>query len=132
VVRRNGAVTTASVIRSVAQVVTNTRRSLSLPAGQSAWFDGTTLAQEKADVDGEASWTDGILVVNDRSLSYMIDALRPYYPGIIRLDSDVAALRVTGVFSLADPRHALDALAQTLLVRVRSLMPYFISVTTPA
>jgi transmembrane sensor len=132
VVRRNGAVTTASVIRSVAQVVTNTRRALSLPAGQSARFDGTTLAQEKADVDGETSWTDGILVVNDRSLSYMIDALRPYYPGIIRLDPDIAALRVTGVFSLANPRQALDALAQTLPVRVRRLTPYFISVTTPA
>src|SRR5262249_19519854 len=80
VVRRNGALVTASAIRSGARVVTNTRRSLALPAGQSARFDGTTLVQETADVDGETSWTDGVLVVNDRPLSYMIDTLRPYYP----------------------------------------------------
>ncbi|KHK49835.1 iron dicitrate transport regulator FecR [Ralstonia sp. A12] len=66
------------------------------------------------------AWTRGIVEVERQPLADVINALRPYHRGVIELQSDVAALRVTGRFPL-DVRRALQVLAETLPIRVREL-----------
>lgn len=132
VVSYDGSSTTTTVIRAQARIVIAGGGPVDLPAGRRAWLDRGVLQHEEADVESETLWTEGVLVVNDRPISYMVDALRPYFPGIIRLHSEVAGLRVTGVFRLDDPQQAMDMLAQTLPVRVSWFTPYFVSVTTQA
>ncbi|MCY1644731.1 FecR family protein [Methylorubrum sp. SL192] len=80
-----------------------------------------------ADRDAATAWLDGLLVAKDRPLAAIVDKLRPYFPGVIRVDPSVSALRVTGVFSLKDPSAALDALAESLDLSISRLTHYWVS-----
>ncbi|MCF8479917.1 MAG: FecR family protein [Rhodospirillum sp.] len=63
--------------------------------------------------DQVGSWRTGELVVQDRSITEVVDALRPYYNGaIVFANGEVGDLRVTGVYDLNNPMQALRALAQ--------------------
>jgi len=48
----------------------------------------------------------------------VIEALRPYRPGVLRLDPAIAQLRVSGLFRLDNPQQVLDTLARTLPIRI--------------
>ncbi|MNT72156.1 fec operon regulator FecR [compost metagenome] len=54
----------------------------------------------------------------------MIDALRPYRRGLLRISPEVRQLRVQGVFPLDDSDRALTALEETLAVRVERYGPW--------
>lgn len=71
-----------------------------------------------------ADWLSGRLNVLDDSLQAVVDALRPYYRGFVRVDPAVRALRVQGVFPLDEPQRAFVALAETLPVRVDHYSPW--------
>lgn len=77
--------------------------------------------------DGEqhrADWLSGRLNVLDDSLASVIDALRPYCRGFVRVEPEVRGLRVQGVFPLDAPQRAFAALAETLPVRVEHYSPW--------
>lgn len=72
-----------------------------------------------------ATWTSGQLVANDKPLRAVIDGIRPWYHGwIVARGAGIDRLRVTGVYSLQDPRAALDALAAAHDARVRHISPW--------
>ncbi|MNI78379.1 fec operon regulator FecR [compost metagenome] len=54
----------------------------------------------------------------------MVEALRPYSRGFVRLAPQVRGLRVQGVFPLDDPDRAFNALAETLPIRVDRYSPW--------
>ncbi|MDT4829116.1 hypothetical protein FQZ97_625300 [compost metagenome] len=54
----------------------------------------------------------------------MVEALRPYHRGLIRVAPAVRPLRVQGVYPLDDPERALTALAETLPIRVSHYGPW--------
>lgn len=98
------------------------------------WHQGTRLALDagaslRLTSDGpdniqpnnawRAAWQDGMLVVRDEPLADVIDALRAYRSGWIRVSPQAAQLRVLGAFPLDDTDAALDSLAQTLPITVR-------------
>ncbi len=60
----------------------------------------------------------------DEPLEAVIDALRPYRSGLIRVAPSVRELRVQGVYPLDDPYRALTALAETLPIRVQHYGPW--------
>ncbi|MCD9006773.1 FecR domain-containing protein [Luteimonas sp. XNQY3] len=72
---------------------------------------------------GMADWIDGRLAVLDAPLAEVVDRLRSYRHGLLRLAPDAAALRVQGVFPLDDSGRALAALAETLPLQVRRFGP---------
>jgi transmembrane sensor len=51
-------------------------------------------------------------------LSEVVQALRPYRHGFIRISPAAARLQVLGAFPLDDSDRVLDALEQTLPIRV--------------
>jgi transmembrane sensor len=71
-----------------------------------------------------ADWLNGRLSVTDEPLEAVIDSLRPYLPGYVRVDPHARHLRVQGVFPLDDPRRALAALGETLPLQVRRFGPW--------
>jgi transmembrane sensor len=78
-------------------------RQLDLQEGQAALlrYSGIEpLAQEQRQ---RAAWLQGRLEVLDEPLHQVIDALRDYLPGYIRLAPGVRDLRVQGVFPLTSP-----------------------------
>ncbi|MEN8639768.1 FecR family protein [Pseudomonas sichuanensis] len=99
-------------------------RQLDLQEGQAALLRNSgieLLAQEQRQ---RAAWLEGRLEVLDEPLHQVIDALRDYQPGFIRLAPEVRSLRVQGVFPLDQPREALQALSETLPIRIEHYGPW--------
>ncbi len=74
-----------------------------------------------------AAWRDGMLAADDWTLADVVDAVRPYFAGHIRLDPAAAGLRVFGIFRLQID-EVLAALAQALPVAVRRFGPWLVSI----
>lgn len=89
-----------------------------LAPGQAAWMTptGTTPGTEAAPT--AAVWQQGLFVVNDRPLGEVVDALRPYRHGLLRITPEAARLRVHGSYPLDDTGRALAIIADTLPVAV--------------
>jgi transmembrane sensor len=71
----------------------------------------------------EDAWLDGRLDVDDESLGAVVDALRPYRYGLLRVSPAAAGLRVFGVFPLDDSDRTLQSLAQVLPITVKQYGP---------
>ncbi|WP_110968776.1 FecR family protein [Pseudomonas huaxiensis] len=95
-----------------------------IPEGQSALLLPGRIALVNGDQRYRSDWLSGRLNVLDESLDQVVEALRPYSRGFVRVDPKVRGLRVQGVFPLDQPERALDALAETLPIRVDRYSPW--------
>ncbi|MFJ5283147.1 FecR domain-containing protein [Pseudomonas sp. NPDC088429] len=92
--------------------------------GQAALLSTRNITSASDDERGRAEWLNGRLNVLDESLEQVIDALRPYHRGFLRVAPEVRGLRVQGVFPLDAPDRTLDALAETLPIRINRYSPW--------
>ncbi|QVM93393.1 FecR family protein [Pseudomonas entomophila] len=92
--------------------------------GQAALLRGSGIEPLADEQRQRAAWLDGRLEVLDEPLHAVIDALRPYQRGYLRLAPAVGDLRVQGVFPLDQPRQALIALAETLPISLTHYGPW--------
>ncbi|MDH0647532.1 FecR domain-containing protein [Pseudomonas sp. GD03858] len=91
---------------------------LDLTEGQAAMLRARRIELLSAGQGYRADWVDGRLSVLDEPLAAVIEALRPYRDGFIRVSPKVRDLRVQGVFPLDDSERTLAALAETMPIRV--------------
>ncbi|MCW0209697.1 MAG: DUF4880 domain-containing protein [Achromobacter sp.] len=112
----------ASAIEGALTLQPQRGRPLALPQAGTAAFDFDRAWQR--DDTAQASWRDGILNVRDARLAEVVEQLRAYQPGVIRVSPQAGALRVFGVFPLDDPARALLALGETLPIQVRRYGPW--------
>lgn len=99
-----------------------------LQAGEGLRFDAQGLGQPETILADAAAWQSGMLVVHDEPLGAVVQALRPYRRGIIRITPAAARLRVLGAFPLDDTGRTLESLRQTLPIDVTSLGGWFVSI----
>lgn len=84
------------------------------------WADRRTMAPSRI-----AAWTDNRVIASDRSVREVIDALRPWYGGVIMTFGDgLDERRVTGVYDTRQPEHVLRVLARSHGMRVRNVTPW--------
>lgn len=95
-------------------VETATAAHTRLATGQAAWFDRRRIEGPHDIPAGATAWLNGRLEVANRPLAEVIERLRPYRWGFIRLSPAAATLRVHGSFPLDDTDAVLDALHETL------------------
>ena len=62
-------------------------------------------------------------------LGHFIAELSRYRPGLLRCASEVAELRISGVYPLADSDAVLDALTQSLPVSINRRSRYWVTVS---
>ncbi|MFF7060822.1 FecR domain-containing protein [Pseudomonas sp. NPDC008258] len=91
---------------------------LELGEGQAALLHAQHIEPLAAGQAYRADWVQGHLSVLDEPLASVIEALRPYRPGLIRVSPQVRNLRVQGVFPLDDSERTLAALEETMPIRV--------------
>jgi len=104
-----------------------------LATGQGCWVDHAGMRMlEPAEAVAQASWRHGRLEVLDESLGQVVQALRAYYEGIIRLQSEAAALRIQGVLPLDNVDAALDTLAQTRPLRITQWGGWYVRIDLAA
>ena len=91
---------------------------LDLAQGQAALLHTGRIEPLASGQAYRADWLEGRLSVLDEPLATVVDALRPYRPGLIRVSPQVRHLRVQGVFPLDDSERTLAALEETMPIRV--------------
>ena len=93
---------------------------LSLTAGQAAIASAAGITSLTApDEDRAAGWSRGYLIFKDTPLSEVAQLLSRYQPGPVRVDPNIAGLRISGRFDLTQRNTVLRGLEQVLPVRVR-------------
>lgn len=116
-----------AALESPLQIVTRGGDRLQLQPGQDVAFDRFGFARVEALRSGDSAWVDGLLEVRDSPLSEVIEALRPYRHGVLRLDPAIAGLRVSGLYRLDQSDVVLEALARTLPIRVNRRSDYWVT-----
>ncbi|TBU96537.1 FecR family protein [Stutzerimonas kirkiae] len=96
--------------------------------GQTARFAADGSFVVAAASGSESAWLDGRLEVDDRPLGEVIDSLRAYRHGVLRVSPEAAALRTSGLYPLDDSERALQLLARTLPIRIRRYSGLWISI----
>lgn len=77
-----------------------------------------------------AAWTRKQLIVESRPAAEIIDALRPWYGGIILARGErLKTSQVTGVYDLSDPVGALVALSRANQASVQRISPWLIVIS---
>jgi transmembrane sensor len=91
-------------------------------------FTAGRIERQTVDIDVAAAWTDGLLIARNQTLASIVDDLRPYFTGVIRLDDEIALVRATAVLPLRDPNASIDTLAASLGLKVRRFSNYWVSI----
>ncbi|NUU39204.1 FecR domain-containing protein [Pseudomonas sp. C2B4] len=128
-VRTEGSRSQVSVLEG--QVVVTPQmlqQSSTLNAGERQSFKLNRLdAPQPFDI-AAVSWDKGMLLANNMRMDELLDELSRYRPGVLRCHPDVAALRVSGAFSLRDTDASLRLLSDTLPLNISRLTRYWLSV----
>lgn len=74
------------------------------------------------------AWVHGVLLADDLPLADFAAELARYRHGHLAVAPEVAALRVVGAYPLNDPDRALAMLEAALPVRVRTVLPWWVSI----
>lgn len=110
----------AALAQAVALHASDGLRKAVVAEGQGAWIDAHgTITPTPTPAADLAAWQRGMLALQDGTLADVVEALRPYRRGFIRVSPAAARLPVLGVFPLDDTDHTLQALADTLPITVR-------------
>ena len=141
VVSREDRVTVLSMLESRVAVQTATQRAAGskdvviVNAGESVRISADRVGEiEPVDAAGlSTAWASHQLVVQERPMSEVLDALNRYRTGSIRYDrAQVADLKVSAVLPLDDPDRALQLLQDGFpALRIRTLTSYLVFVDAP-
>ncbi|MEJ5152414.1 FecR domain-containing protein [Comamonas sp. MYb396] len=118
-VRLQESCTRVGMLEHATRLTTAAGASQVLDEGHSARFDTLSIDADDTNPQAEAAWQRGMLEVHNRPLGEVVQALRAYRRGFVRISAQAAALRVYGNYALDDSDRALDALAATLPITVR-------------
>lgn len=118
-VRLQAAHTRVGMLEHATRITTEGGDSMELAQGRSARFDARAIDREDTAPEAASAWAHGMLEAHDQPLGELVEALRAYRTGFIRISPAAAALRVYGSYALDDGDRALQALAETLPIHVR-------------
>ncbi|MFL9923088.1 FecR domain-containing protein [Herbaspirillum lusitanum] len=97
-------------------------------AGTQRRFSATAVAAAEPVDPAREAWTRGILLAEDIRLDVFLSELGRYQRGHLGVDPEVAAIRVVGRFPATNPMQALAMLERDLPIRVRRILPWWITV----
>ena len=99
-----------------------------IPAGQELDFSTDRFGAKVPASPGAGQWVQGVLYAEQMRLADFVAELGRYRPGILRCDSSVADMPVSGAFQLNNTDRILEALAQTLPVQIQFRTRYWVTV----
>ncbi|SCU93580.1 conserved hypothetical protein [Cupriavidus necator] len=99
-----------------------------LQAGERTRFSCSAIDPPDAGDIADTAWTQGMLAVHEMRLDAFLAQLARYRHGRLGCTGEVADLRVSGIFPLADTDRVLAALPHLLPVSVDRLTRYWVTV----
>lgn len=110
-----------------------------VPAGQHTRFSRDAVEALSPNVslplagpDGAPGWLEGVLYADDARLADFLGDLSRYRPGVLRCAPEIADLRISGAYRLADTDAVLALLQEALPVRVVHRTRWWVSVVPRA
>jgi transmembrane sensor len=92
---------------------------LVIPAGQRMRFSADAIDAPQPLAAATDAWTQGMLVADNMRLDTFVADLARYLPGLLRVEDDVADLRISGTFPLDQPQQILTMLVSTYPIEAR-------------
>lgn len=123
-VRQEGQVTRVLVQEHAVRLSLPNGATQDLNEGEAALLHARHIERLGRSEQHRADWLQGQLSVLDEPLEAVIEALRPYRSGLIRVAPAARPLRVQGVFPLDDSERTLTALGETLPIRISHYGPW--------
>lgn len=122
--------TVVSVLESVVAAKPDGGETVNVAAGQRTVLrNGRVQTPQPIGNANPDAWTRGLLKVDDRPLSEVLQALASYRRGMVRFDERaLQGLRVSGVFRLDDTDAALATLADNLPIQVEHFTDFLVTV----
>ncbi|MCH7336699.1 FecR domain-containing protein [Acinetobacter sp. NIPH 2699] len=103
-----------------------------IEAKQQLRFDAHHLGKIKPFEEGNIAWTKGFLMVNELALKDFVIRLQPYQKGIIRFDSKVGKIKISGSYPVDDLEKVYAMLAQTYGLNIEQYAGGYWTVIQPA
>ncbi|MBJ7538948.1 DUF4880 domain-containing protein [Marinomonas transparens] len=98
-------------------------------AGEQVVFNDTLVDKITSVSAIHESWTRGLLVVDDMTLSDFVAEVGRYRHGYINLDPSIASLRVIGTYPAQDASLVFDMLENAFPIRIKRLLPWWTSIS---
>ncbi|MEK9212043.1 DUF4880 domain-containing protein [Sphingomonas sp. 2378] len=100
-----------------------------LAPGRGIQWDGNRFVELASnEVLNSASWVEGKLILHDRPLRALIDAVRPYQMGILSITEQAARIHVSGVFDLDRTEETLEMIASLFPIRIVRFGRFFLRI----
>ncbi|GGC12748.1 sensor [Oxalicibacterium flavum] len=96
-------------------------------SGEQAEFTGSQIASVAAAQEGDAAWSEGMIVASGMRLEDFVAQLSRHRRGRIGCDPQIADLRVSGTYPLEDTDRVLGALSASLPVRPHFITRYWVT-----
>lgn len=121
-VRRYAQGLLVDVQQGIVEVKAKQRESLQLQPNQQLRIDDDSPYAAVPSDPADSAWLQGRLVFDNTRLSDALDEIGRYHPGLLALANPrIGELRVSGSFTLTDPRAILETLEQTLPISLLRL-----------
>lgn len=124
---RHEAETRVAVFEGAVEAHSRTGAALRVDAGEAARLDSSQAWPDGPAGEGPG-WDEGVIVASDMRLDAFVAELRRYRPGLVTLSPEVAGLRLSGVFPVADTDRILHSLVQVLPVRIHVPVRYWVRI----
>ena len=105
---------------------------LALPAGMQTEFDERSAAPPRAADESAPAWREGVVVARGMRLAELAAEIGRYRSGVLHCDPAVAELRISGVFQVGDTERTLQALEESLPLRVHRRTRYWVTLAPRA
>ena len=99
-----------------------------LRPGMGVRFDAFRLGKPSPEMAARAAWEQGLIDARGVTLNEIIETLRPYYSGTLRITVAAGGLPVFGEYSLDDVDDTLRRLQQHLPITVQRFTPWLTSI----
>jgi len=126
--RRDASLLQITALTGRVGVVQKAGQRVEIPAGHHATLAPRRAPTVTAARGNETLWTRGLVAMANQPLGELIEALRDYRPGMLRVEPRAAQIAISGIFSLDDTESTLRALAETQPVRISKRTSYWVTV----
>ncbi|HYG45632.1 MAG TPA: FecR domain-containing protein [Bordetella sp.] len=100
----------------------------SLRPGLGVRFDSVRVGVPRSELAAQSAWEEGRIDARGQPLGEIVQALRPYYSGSLRVSMAAGGLPVFGEYPLDDVDGALSTLENDMPIDVRRFTPWFVSI----
>lgn len=123
-----GGQTRLNVFESTVELSNRAGDKQRVDAGQRTAFNADGIAPIQPAERAREAWRRGLVVAENISLQVLINDLARYQGGHISVAPEVAGLSVMGVYPAHDFERALAMLENTLPIRIRLPLPWWVTV----